>query len=54
MTVWAFNWSEIITNAKEEMTLVSQHLEKKSQELSVSDYLKENYPEIFESLNNVP
>ena len=51
MTVWAFKWSEIITSAREEMTLVSQHLEKKSQELSVSDYLKDNYPEIFENLN---
>ena len=51
MTVWAFSWGEIIASAKEEMTLVSQHLEKKSQELAVSDYLKENYPEIFEHLN---
>jgi len=51
MSIWTFTWSEIITNAREEMTLVSQHLEKKSQELAVSDYLKENYPEIFESLD---
>lgn len=48
--VWAFQWSEIIAKAKEEMQLVLGHLEKKSKELEVSDYLRENYPEIFDSL----
>jgi len=50
MTVWAFTWGEIVAGAREEMTLVSKHLEKKSEELAISDYLKENYPEIFENL----
>jgi hypothetical protein len=47
MTVWAFTWSEIITEARDEMHLVNNHLEKKSQELSVSDYVRENFPEIL-------
>jgi len=49
MTVWAYSWSEIIARAREEMSLVSQHLEKKSEELSVSEYLKANYPEILKN-----
>jgi len=47
MTVWAFSWSEIISQSRQEMELVSQHLEKKSKELSVSEYLREKYPDIF-------
>ena len=51
MTVWAFEWSEIIARAKEEMILVRDHLKRKSQELTVSKYLSENFPDILESLN---
>jgi hypothetical protein len=50
MTVWAFSWSEIITKAKEEMQLVREHLRKKSEELTVSDYLRQNFPEVLDSL----
>jgi hypothetical protein len=52
MTVWAFEWSEMITRAREELQLVRDHLQKKSKELTVSDYLKENFPEILENLKN--
>lgn len=52
MTVWAFEWSEIITKAREEMQLVREHLKKKSEELTVSDYLRENFPEILEGLSD--
>ena len=51
MTVWAFEWSEIIAKAKDEMILVREHLKRKSEELSVSKYLSENFPDILESLN---
>jgi hypothetical protein len=51
MTVWAFEWSEIISRAKEELQLVRNHLKLKSEELSVSQYLQENFPEILEDLN---
>ncbi len=51
MTVWAFKWSEIITTAQESMQLVKDHLARKSQELAVSDYLRENFPEVLKSLN---
>lgn len=54
MTVWAFQWSEIITRAREEMQLVRQHLKKKSDELSVSDYLRENFPDILGNWNAIP
>lgn len=47
MTVWAFQWSEIINRAREEMQLVRQHLRKKSNELSVSEYLRKNFPDIL-------
>ncbi|MEQ1858429.1 MAG: ATP-binding protein [Chthoniobacteraceae bacterium] len=50
MTVWAFEWSEIIAKAKEEMMLVKDHLKRKSEELTVSQYLSENFPDILESL----
>jgi hypothetical protein len=52
MTVWALEWSEIINNAREEMQLVRDQLKKKSEELSVSDYLKENFPEILQNLSS--
>jgi len=51
MTVWAFEWSEIIAKAKDEMILVRDHLKRKSEELSVSKYLSENFPDILDSLN---
>ena len=51
MTVWAFTWSEIIAQAKEELALVREHLNRKSRELSVSDYLRESFPEILENLD---
>lgn len=47
MTVWAFEWSELITRAKEEMHLVREHLQRKSQELSISEYLRENFPDVL-------
>lgn len=50
MTVWAFEWSEIITRAKEEMQLVRNHLKLKTDELSISDYLRKNFPEILGSM----
>ncbi len=50
MTVWAFEWSEIITAAKDEMVLVREHLRRKSEELSVSDYLTENFPDVLATL----
>lgn len=51
MTVWVFEWSEIIAKAREEMVLVRDHLKRKSQELTVSQYLTENFPDILDSLN---
>jgi hypothetical protein len=51
VTFFAFKWSEIIAKAKEEMQLVLNHLRRKSNELKVSDYLRENYPEILDSLS---
>jgi len=51
MSVWAFEWSEIITRAREEMQLVRDHLKRKSEELTVSDYLRQNFPEILETLS---
>jgi hypothetical protein len=51
MTLWALEWSELISKAKEEMHLVRDHLKRKSEELGVSDYLRERFPEILEDLN---
>jgi hypothetical protein len=51
MTVSAFKWSEIITRATEEMQLVRDHLKRKSEELTVSDYLRQDFPEILETLS---
>lgn len=42
--VWVFRWSEIIQKAREEMTLVSEHLKLKTEELSVSEDLKREFP----------
>ena len=50
LTLWAFEWSELIARAKKEMQLVRDHLKRKSTELKVSDYLKENFPTILENL----
>lgn len=49
MTIWAFEWSEIITRAKEEMQFVKKHLDLKTKQLAVSDYLRKKYPEVFQS-----
>ncbi len=50
MTLWALEWSELITNARSEMQLVRQHLKQKSEELTLTDYLKENFPEVLSRL----
>lgn len=50
MNVWAFEWSEIITKAKEEMSLVRDHLETKTKELSVSEYLRKDFPDILNDI----
>lgn len=47
VTVWVLSWGEIIGRARADMQLVKEHLEMKSRELSVSDYLRENYPDVF-------
>jgi hypothetical protein len=52
MSVWAFEWSEIITRAKDEMMLVREHLKRKSDELSVSEYLAENFPDVLATLTH--
>jgi hypothetical protein len=54
MTVWAFEWSEIITRAKEEMTLVKDNLERKSQQLSVSEVLRNEFPDILTENHDEP
>jgi hypothetical protein len=51
MSVWAFEWSEIITTAKDEMVLVREHLRRKSDELSISQYLAENFPDVLAALS---
>lgn len=50
MRLWMFSWAEITARASEEMRLVKQHLRDKSAELSVSEYLRSNFPEILDSL----
>lgn len=52
MTVWAFEWSELIAQSRTEMNLVRQHLQQKSKELKVSDYLRSNFPSILENLES--
>ncbi len=49
MTVWAFEWSEIIARTREEMHLVRQHLRRKTDELSGSEYLRKNFPDVLGS-----
>ena len=51
MTVWAFQWSELIQRAKDEMHLIREHLKATSKELSVSEYLRENFPEVLGELS---
>jgi len=51
MTVWAFRWSEVIKRSREELTLVTKHLERKSKELSLSDFLQDNFPDVLQSLS---
>lgn len=46
VTVAVHSWGEIIERARAEMHLVQQHLEKKSVELNVSAYLRDNFPDI--------
>ena len=50
MTVWAFRWSEVIRRQRDELTLVTKHLERKSSELSLSEFLQDNFPEVLQSL----
>ena len=50
LTVWALVWSEVITRARDEMHLVQEHLQTKSQELTVSEYLRSNFPDILEQI----
>lgn len=50
MTLWALEWSEIVANARAEMQLVRDHLKQKSAELTLSDYLRENFPEVLSSI----
>lgn len=50
LTVWAHVWSEVITRARDEMQLVQQHLQNKSQELTVSEYLRSNFPDILDQI----
>jgi hypothetical protein len=47
VTVWVLTWGEIIQRARTEMALVRAHLEQKSKELSVSEYLQKNFPEVM-------
>ncbi|MBF0317134.1 MAG: hypothetical protein HQL04_03085 [Nitrospirae bacterium] len=51
MTIWTFTWSEIIGRAKEEMMLIREHLKIKSEQLLISKYLRENFPDVLGSLN---
>jgi hypothetical protein len=46
--VWVFSWGEVIDRASAEMRLVRDHLNQKSRELSVSEYLQKNYPEVVQ------
>jgi hypothetical protein len=50
LTVWALEWSEIVAKARAEMQLVRDHLKRKSEDLTISEYLKENFPDILEGL----
>lgn len=52
MTLWALEWSELITNARSEMQLVRDHLKRKSEELTISEYLRETFPDVLDSLKD--
>jgi hypothetical protein len=52
MTVWAFQWSELVTRARDEMKLVKDNLERKSRQLSVSEALRKEFPDILNSLSD--
>ena len=44
MKIWVLRWSDIIQKAKDEMTLVRDHLKITSDEISTVDYIKEEFP----------
>jgi hypothetical protein len=46
VTVFGYTWGELIEKARDDMKLVRQHLERKSQEMNVSEYLRQNFPDI--------
>ena len=50
MRIWVFKWSELISRAKQEMQLVRKNLNRKSKELTVSEYLSEYFPEILKNI----
>jgi len=52
MTLWALEWSELISNARSEMQLVRDHLKRKSEELTISEYLRETFPDVLDSLKD--
>lgn len=44
INIWVLRWSTIIERAKSEMALVEQLLKTKTEELSVSEYLRTEFP----------
>jgi hypothetical protein len=52
LSQWVFTWGEIIDRAKEEMLLVRQHLELKSREFSVADYVQHRLSQIAKGDNH--
>ena len=44
INIWVFRWSELIQRAKDEMELVRNHLSLKTEELSISEDLKKEFP----------
>jgi hypothetical protein len=50
MKLWVFTWAELINDAKTELQLVRDHLRAKSQQLSVSEYLRHKFPEVAASI----
>ena len=54
VTVWAFGWSELITKAEAELFLIKTHLEETSNELNLSKYIEENFPNLFEAVVGEP
>lgn len=51
--VWAFTWSEVIADARDEMHAVRDHLERRSKELAVSDYLRAEFPGILDNFDEL-